>query len=77
MHDQVTYRFPPVATMTAGQQWTKNFRSKELSSSQGFGNVEARFDQMAERQLIANDGFAGHFLPGSMIAKFIPAEFRF
>jgi hypothetical protein len=47
--------------MTAVQQWTKNFCSKELSSSQGFGNAEARFDQMAERQLIANDGFAGHF----------------
>ncbi len=36
-----------------------------------------KYRKMNGRLLIANDGFAGHFVPASTIAKFLPPEFRF
>ena len=36
-----------------------------------------KYRKVNKRLLVANDGFAGHFVPAPAIAEFIPPEFRF
>ena len=36
-----------------------------------------KYRKLNKRLLIANDGFAGHFVPASTIAEFLPPELRF